>query len=240
MILVRKSKAKNKADSQSEKSAKPQRDYLSDEPKTKGSPLTWVKFPVYFCSGIVGLFLLYRSYGLFQTAFSKFGLGGISNVCPTLAYVPFLGEGLASGCSGLAGLVIGIISLTVLLTVTILQVLPTLLYFHPQSISDMVHQLRANLRSREFLNHESSDNAEITTLVKRHNSLSDRSLKTLLVFSVLSFCIEAWIVWVARSGRSDVGSVLVDSLAFDALVAATLAFSNAFRAKPEKVRAYGK
>lgn len=220
------------------KSAAP-RDYFNDEPRKKKAGLRWLIYPIYFTSGVIGLFLLYRSFGLYQLAFSRWGVWSISDSCSALNAIPLAGGWIASGCGLLGRFVVGTIALLSLISLTGLQSLPTLLYFHPASISAMVDQLRSNLRNRPALMPEGSDNAEIETLVKRHNQLGDKGLRTLLLFSVGAFAAEGFIIWSARNGRADMTSVLVDSLAFELLVAGTLAFAGVFRPRPRKSRQYG-
>jgi hypothetical protein len=118
--------------------------------------------------------------------------------------------------------------------------MPTLLWFHPQTITRMVDQLRANRRYRKTLATDGSDSAEVRTLVTRHNSISsDKNLRTLMVFSVLAFALEGWIIWTARQGTASLTAVLVDSLAFECLVTAALSFAAVFRPVPQSGRHYG-
>ena len=209
-------------------------------PAARRGGMSALRYPVYICSGLVGGFLLYRSTGLYQVAFEKWGLGGIANACPQMATTPIIGGLLAGGCGQGAAVIAGLIVATVLFTLTILQSLPTLLFFHPKAISGMVSQLRANRRGRSLLSAESGDTEEIRSLIERHNSLSDRQLRTLLIFSVAAFALEFWIVRTARGTGSTVGAALVDSLGFDALTIATLAFSGIFRPQSTtKTRRYG-
>ena len=113
--------------------------------------LAWLRYPVYATAGMAGMFLLYRSLGLYQTAFADWGLGQIAAVCGPMAGTPLIGGLIAGGCGQIAGVVTGLIVLMVLLVLTILQSLPTLLWFHPQTITRMVDQLRANRRYRKTL-----------------------------------------------------------------------------------------
>lgn len=221
------------------KSAQPI-DYL-DQPTRRRGGMAALRYPVYICSGLVGGFLLYRSTGLYQVAFEKWGLDGLANACPQMATTPIIGGLLAGGCGQGAATIAGLIVATVLFTLTIVQSLPTLLYFHPKVISDMVTQLRQNRKGRTLLSAESGDTEEIRALVERHNNLSDRQLRTLLIFSVAAFALEFWIVRTARGEGSTVGAALVDSLGFDVLTIATLAFSGIFRpqATATKTRRYG-
>ncbi len=221
-------------------SATPKDEYGFIAPPPRRRPgLSWLKWPVFLCSGLVGAFLLYRAYGLYQVAFERFGLTGIQGVCSPLGFVPFLGGWLQTACDWLADFIVGTLALVALAALTTLQLLPTLLYFHPQTIATMVEQLRANQRSRSPLEPHQGDNTEVQKLVHRHNQMGDRALKTLLIFSVIAFGLEAWIIWIARAGNADLGPVLVDALALDLLIAATLAFGNAFQAKPTTARQYG-
>ncbi len=222
------------------KSAQPSTiDYL-DQPTRRRGGMSALRYPVYICSGLVGGFLLYRSAGLYVSAFGKWGLGGIANACPQLATTPIIGGLLAGGCTQGAAVITGLIVTVVLFTLTIIQALPTALYFHPRAISGMVTQLRQNRRGRSLLAAESGDTEEIKTLISRHNSLSDRQLRTLLVFSLASFWAEFWIVRTARGDAGSVPAALVDSLGFDVLLVATLVFSSVFRPQPTtKTRRYG-
>ena len=216
-------------------------DYL-DQPTstTRRGGLSALRYPVYAAAGMVGGFLLYRSTGLYQVAFEKWGLGGIANACPQLSATPIIGGLLASGCTQGAATIAGLIVATVLFTVTILQSLPTALYFHPKAIAGMVTQLRLNRKSRTLLAAEAGDTEEIKTLVERHNSLSDRQLRTLLLFSLAAFWAEYLIVRTARGDAGSLGAALVDSLGFDVLLVATLAFSGIFRPQSTtKTRRYG-
>ena len=210
-------------------------------PAARRGGMSALRYPVYICSGLVGGFLLYRSTGLYEIAFEKWGLGGIANACPQMATTPIIGGLLAGGCGQGAATIAGLIVATVLFTLTIVQSLPTLLYFHPKAISGMVTQLRINRKGRPLLAAESGDTEEIKSLINRHNHLSDRQLRTLLIFSVAAFALEFWIVRTARGTGSTVGAALVDSLGFDVLTIATLAFSGIFRpqATATKTRRYG-
>jgi hypothetical protein len=98
----------------------------------------------------------------------------------------------------------------------------------------MVEQLRANIYKRERLDVHYTDDAETARLVKRHNKVQEQNLRTLLVFSVLAFIAEAFIVWTARDGQAEIIDILVDSLAFDALVAFVLILRNLFKARTHK------
>ena len=218
-------------------------DYL-DQPTAatrRGGGLAWLRYPVYICSGLVGGFLLYRSAGLYISAFGKWGLDSIATTtCPQLATTPIIGGLLASGCTQGAAVIAGLIVTVVLFTLTAVQALPTALYFHPKAIAGMVTQLRLNRKSRTLLAAEAGDTEEIRSLVERHNSLSDRQLRTLLLFSVAAFALEFWIVRTARGDGSTVGAALVDSLGFDVLTIATLAFSGIFRPQATtRTRRYG-
>jgi hypothetical protein len=202
--------------------------------------LAWLRYPVYATAGMAGMFLLYRSLGLYQAAFADWGLGQIAAVCGPMAGTPLIGGLIAGGCGQIAGIVTGLIVLMVLLVLTILQSMPTLLWFHPQTITRMVDQLRANRRYRKTLATDGSDSAEVRTLVTRHNSISsDKNLRTLMVFSVLAFALEGWIIWTARQGTASLTAVLVDSLAFECLVTAALSFAAVFRPVPQSGRHYG-
>ncbi len=202
--------------------------------------LAWLRYPVYATAGMAGIFLLYRSLGLYQTAFAKWGVDGLSQVCVPMARTPLIGSLISGGCGQIAALVAGLIVLMVLVVLTILQSLPTLLWFHPQTITRMVDQLRANRRYRRTLITEGNDSAEVRVLVTRHNSISsDKNLRSLLIFSVLAFALEGWIIWTARQGTADLTAVLVDSLAFEGLVTATLSFAAVFRPVPQSGRHYG-
>lgn len=206
---------------------------------TRPGGLAWLRYPVYAASGMVGVFLLYRSLGLYQQAFAKWGLDGMGRACQPLSKTPLIGSLISGGCDQIALVVAGLVTTLVLLVLTTLQSLPTLLYFHPKAISSMVTQLRLNRKGRTLLAAESNDTDEIRTLIERHNHLSDRQLRTLLIFSVGAFALEWWIVWTARGGAASVGAALVDSLGFDVLIAATLAFAGIFRPTVSKSRRYG-
>lgn len=209
-------------------------------PAARRGGLAWLRYPVYTAAGMTGGFLLYRSLGLYQTAFNAWGIGGLSQACQPITRTPLIGGLLAGGCTQGAATVAGLIVLTVLITLTIIQALPTALYFHPRAISGMVGQLRANRRGRSLLSAESGDTEEIKTLINRHNNLSDRQLRTLLVFSLASFWVEFLIVRTARGDAGSVPAALVDSLGFDVLLVATLVFSSVFRPQPTtKTRRYG-
>jgi len=224
------------------KSAQPSTiDYLDQPTGTaRRGGLSALRYPVYICSGLVGGFLLYRSTGLYQISFGKWGLASIANACPQLATTPIIGGLLAGGCTQGAAVIAGLIVATVLFTVTILQSLPTLLWFHPKAISGMVTQLRQNRKGRPLLSSESGDTEEIKSLINRHNNLSDKQLRTLLVFSLAAFWAEYLIVRTARGDAGTLGAALVDSLGFDVLLVATLAFSGIFRPQSTtKTRRYG-
>ena len=209
-------------------------------PTTRRGGMSALRYPVYVCSGLVGGFLLYRSTGLYEIAFGKWGLDSIATTCPQLATTPIIGGLLAGGCTQGAATIAGLIVATVLFTLTILQSLPTLLYFHPKAISGMVSQLRANRKGRPLLAAESGDTEEIKTLINRHNNLSDKQLRTLLVFSLAAFWAEFFIVRTARGDAGSLGAALVDSLGFDILLVATLAFSGIFRPQSTtRTRRYG-
>lgn len=202
--------------------------------------LAWLRYPVYATAGLAGAFLMYRSLGLYQDAFNAWSLGQIAAACGPMAGTPIIGGLIAGGCTQGAAIITGLIVLMVLIVLTILQSLPTLLWFHPRTITRMVDQLRANRRYRKTLTTDGSDSAEVRVLVTRHNSISsDKNLRTLLVFSVLAFALEGWIIWTARQGTADLVAVLVDSLAFECLVTATLSFAAVFRPVPQSGRHYG-
>lgn len=224
------------------KSAQPSTiDYL-DQPTAarRSGGLAWLRYPVYICSGLVGGFLLARSLNLYQVAFAKWGLGTISNACPQLSATPLIGGLLAGGCGQVAAVIVGLVTITALLTLTILQSLPTALYFHPKAISGMVAQLRLNRKGRTLLSAESGDTEEIRALVDRHNSLSDKQLRSLSIFAIAAFALEAWIILTARAGTASIGAAVVDSLAVDALLGSTLAFATIFRPQATaKIRRYG-
>lgn len=207
---------------------------------TRPGGLAWLRYPVYATAGMAAGFLLYRSLGLYQQAFAAWNLGQIAAVCGPMAGTPLIGGLIAGGCSQIAAAIAGLIVLMVLIVLTILQSLPTLLWFHPQTITRMVDQLRANRRYRRTLATEGNDSAEVRVLVTRHNSISsDKNLRSLLIFSVLAFALEGWIIWTARQGTADLTAVLVDSLAFEGLVTATLSFAAVFRPVPQSGRHYG-
>ncbi len=207
---------------------------------TRPGGLAWLRYPVYATAGMAGIFLLYRSLGLYQTAFARWGVDGMGRACQPLSKTPLIGSLISGGCGQIAALVAGLIVLMVLVVLTILQSLPTLLWFHPRTITRMVDQLRANRRYRRTLTTEGSDSDEVKALVTRHNSISsDKNLRTLLVFSVLAFALEGWIIWTARQGTADLTAVLVDSLAFEGLVTAVLSFAAVFRPVPQSGRHYG-
>ena len=222
------------------KSAQPSTiDYL-DQPTRRPGGLAWLRYPVYAAAGMTGGFLLYRSLGLYQTAFNAWGIGGLSQACQPITRTPIIGGLIAGGCTQGAATIAGLIVLTVLATLTILQTLPTALYFHPKAIAGMVTQLRLNRKGRTLLSAESGDTEEIKTLISRHNSLSDRQLRTLLVFSLAAFWVEFLIVRTARGDAGTLGAALVDSLGFDLLTIATLAFAGIFRPQPTtRTRRYG-
>jgi hypothetical protein len=221
------------------KSAQPTVDYLEQSPRPRGG-LSWIRYPVYVTAGMVGAFLLYRSLGLYQQAFLTWGLNTIGKACLPLLNAPLIGNLFLGACSQGAALVMGMLTIAALITLTILQSLPTAIYFHPKAIAGMVTQLRLNRKGRPMLSSESGDTEEIKALVNRHNSLSDRQLRTLLIFSVAGFAVEFWIVRTARGDGASVTAALVDSLGFDVLVVATLAFSGIFRPQSTtKTRRYG-
>lgn len=214
------------------KSAKPDPDYLMDgEPskeknRKKGiNFLAIFRYLVFFTGGLLGVFLFYRGYGLFQLAFSKWGLGSITGVCSTFNYIPFIGGFIADGCSTLGRFVTGLLALMVLLLITVLEVLPTFIYFHPRSTQETILQLRRNQKLKQELKEESGDTREIKGLIRHHNKLADRHLQMILIASAVAFFAEMWIIWVARSGRADIASVLIDSLAFELLVVAVLSLN---------------
>ena len=220
------------------KSAQPTVDFDA-APRPRGG-LSWIRYPVYATAGMVGAFLLYRSLGLYQEAFLSWGLNTIGKACLPLINAPLIGNLFLGACSQGAALVMGMLTIAALITLTILQSLPTLLAFHPKAIAGMVTQLRLNRKGRPLLSSESGDTEEIRALVNRHNNLSDRQLRTLLLFAVAAFAVEFWIVRTARGTDSSVTAALVDSLGFDVLTLATLAFSGIFRPQSTtKTRRYG-
>jgi len=211
-------------------------DYLSDRNLQTKKKAFWsvLKFPVYAGFGFTGVFLLYRAYGLYQTAFQKWGLSTVGTVCGTQNHIPFVGDFIAGGCHGLAELIIGAIALVVLIALTIVESIPTLVYFHVPAIEGMILQLRDNVASYVPIGGEQGDTPEVEALITRHKRISETGLKTLLIFSIAAFVAEALIVWVARGQNAPLMSVLIDSLAFEALLAGLLAFRNAFRSKPQR------
>ena len=202
--------------------------------------LSWVKWPVYVASGMVGTFLLYRALGLYQAAFASWGISRISGVCVQFVAAPLIGGFLRGFCNLTASVLVGLLPVVVLIVLTILQSLPTGLYFHPRVIEGMISHLRGQQRNRNLLAAESNDSGEIKRLVDRHNKLSAEQLRTILLFSVAAFVVEAWIVWVARGGEASMTAALVDSLALDALIGATFAFAGVFGGgKKSNMRKYG-
>lgn len=222
------------------------KDYLSDDndsgrgsgrsnTKKKGNGWSWVKYPVYAGFGLAAALLIYRSLGIYRIAFNRFGLDSIGNSCDQFSIVPFIGSAINFGCVNFAWLIVGTVSLFVLAALTLLQSIPTLIYFHDTSIVGMIDQLRYNRKTFSRISTESGDTQEIQSLVDRYNNLAEWQLKTLLILSVLAFAAEAYIVWTARNGRSDLTSVLIDSLAFEVLLFAFLSFKNVFRPIPKRV-----
>jgi len=209
-------------------------------PRPRGG-LAWIRYPVYATAGMVGTFLLYRSLGLYEQAFLGWGLNTIGRTCPALGATPLIGGLILATCGKVAALVMGLLTITALLSLTILQSLPTLLAFHPKAIAGMVTQLRINRKGRPLLSSESGDTEEIKALVNRHNNLSDRQLRTLLLFAVGAFAVEFWITRTARGDGASLPPVLVDTFGFDALTLATLAFAGIFRPQSTatKTRRYG-
>jgi hypothetical protein len=204
--------------------------------------LSWVKWPVYVASGMVGMFLLYRALGLYNAAFASWGIARISGVCVQFVAAPLIGGFLRWFCNLTASVLVGLLPVVVLIVLTILQSLPTGLYFHPRVIEGMISHLRGQQRNRNLLAAESNDSGEIKHLVERHNKLklSAEQLRTILLFSVAAFVVEAWIVWVARGGEASMTAALVDSLALDALIGATFAFAGVFGGgKKSNRRKYG-
>lgn len=214
-------------------------EFKSAAPRNQGG-LSWIKWPVYVASGMVGAFLLYRALGLYQAAFASWGVDRIGGVCVQFSSAPLVGGILRGLCNQAAAILAGLIAVVVLIVLTILQSLPTGLYFHPRIIEGMVSHLRGQQRSRTLLAAESNDSGEIKRLVDRHNRLSAEQLRTILIFSVAAFAVEAWIVWVARGGEASMTAALVDSLALDALIGATFAFAGVFSGgKKANMRKYG-
>lgn len=193
-----------------------------------------LKWPVYAAFGFGGGYILYRSYGLYTVAFQKWGLSAIGHSCQSFDWLPLLGGLVSGGCLNVAKLIIGGIAIVSLLALSILMSIPVLLYFSPSSIEGMVHQVRRNERQHAPLQGEASDTGEVKYLIRRHRSINRNTLRTLLALAVAASCLEMGIVWVARGGRADVLTVMIDSFGLEMLLAGFFIFKNAFRATPPK------
>lgn len=193
-----------------------------------------IRYILYFCSGVMGVVLLVRSFLIYKIAFEKWGLFTQQNACEPLGGVWLIGQNLSWLCDVVTSTATAIAPYAALLGLTILQSIATFLIFSPGAIAGMVEQLRRNNTRRDKLDAYTTDDAETARLVKRHAKVQEQNLRTLLVFSVLAFIAEAFIVWTARDGQAEIIDILVDSLAFDALVAFVLILRNLFKAKPHK------
>jgi hypothetical protein len=202
--------------------------------KRKKSWLLIIRWPVYFALGMGMAFILYRSFGVYQIAFQKMGLGYIANSCNGLTIAPFIGAFLSGGCSFLARLICGLLALFALAACTILQSLVTLSYFSQGGIAGIVTQLRANLRGLKPLSHDTADTEEIKTLVERHNRISEKTFGKLLILSVIGFIAEAIIVFIARGAGADLWTVAVDTFGFEILLVIFLFFQSIFQGDPNK------
>lgn len=218
------------------KSEKRQKDQKPKQPWV----FAFLRFLLPVAFGFIAVLLLYRSFDLYQTAFERLGFGGnLANVCFAFQPLPLLGGWLSDGCRWLYDIAIALVAFVVLLLLTTLQSVPTLLYFHGDSIRRMVGNLRRKNGKHPRLEHESSDTEEVTRLVDRHNALPSTALRTLLVASVVAFFVEGLLVWIARSGNSDIWTIAIDSLGFDLLLAGYLILSNVFASRAVPDREYG-
>ena len=193
-----------------------------------------IRYVLYFCSGVVGIVLLVRSLAIYKIAFEKWGIFTQQNACQPLGGVWMIGGNLAWLCDVIATTATAIAPYAALAGLTILQSIATFLIFSPGAIAGMVEQLRRNNSRRDKLEMHTTDDAETARLVKRHAKVQEQNLRTLLIFSVVAFIAEAFIVWTARDGQAEVIDILIDSLAFDALVAFVLILRNLFKAKAPK------
>lgn len=214
-------------------------DYLADKPnqaRKKGNMWKMLKLPVYAAFGICAAFLLYRSFGIYQTFFQQAGLRTIGGVCTALTPFPFFGWALQAGCDTISSVVVSSIALVTLIALTALMSIPVLLHFNPTAIEGMVDQLRANHKEHPTIALHSDDGHEIRQLAQRHQALPDKALKTLMLLSVAAFIAEAAIVYFVRGKDASIIVVLVDSLGFELLLIAFFSFRNAFLSKPKQVR----
>lgn len=203
----------------------------------KGSNAVWMFFK-WFIIGVgvaIAIALLFRSFGIYQIAFDKFGITSFGNVCRPFRVIPWIGGWVFDTCGWLVDLLVGSLAFLVLLMLTILQSIPTLLYTYDKAISGMVEQIRHNRKMASKLSKESGDNEEIETLIDWHNSIGEKHLKTFMIISVIAFAAEAFIIWEARNGRADIISILIDALAFDALLFFLVSWNNLFRPIPKRV-----
>jgi hypothetical protein len=213
------------------------RDYLGmaeSKDKNKKSWLTFIRYFVYFVLGMVMAFILYRSLGVYQLAFQKMGLGAIEKSCGNLTITPFIGSMLSSGCSTISMILGGLLPLLALALCTIFQSLVTLSYFSQGGISGIVTQLRSNLRWSKPLNHDTADTPEIKTLVERHNKISEKAFRKLIILSVVGFIAEAFIVYIARGSGADLWVIGFDTFGFEIVLIVLLFFGSIFQGNPDK------
>lgn len=193
----------------------------------------------YATAGAIMFFLLLRAHSLYEIAFERWGLGQLGNTCWAFNVIPFLGGPFANACTTISQFIRGLLPFLVLILLTVFQGLITFGLLHPAGIRAIVSQMRWNRKQNQELQKEQGDGKGAEFLINRHNRLSEETLRNLLILSTAAFIAEAFIIWTARSGRSDLGSVLADALGFDLVLAGTLMIRNVFAGKPPKqVRRY--
>lgn len=217
------------------------KDYLADRPqKTSAAKRRnfWklIKFPVFAAFGLLGLFLLFRSFNLYQAFFTQAGLRTIGGACTALQPFPLIGWVLQAGCDNISRFMVSSIALVTLIGLTCLMSIPVLVAFCPEAIESMVEQLRGNKREFQAISANSDDGVEVQTLVRRHQKLPDNALRSLALLSVGAFLIEAGMVYFVRGPKASIFDVLIDSLGMEALLIAFFVFRNAFLSKPKQTR----
>jgi len=218
-------------------------DYLDDSQPAKKAQQRrniWklLKYPVYAAFGFGAAFLLFRSYGIYQTFFANAGLKTIGNVCTALQPFPGLGWILSAGCGTISQVIVATVSLITLIALTIIMSIPLLLYFDSDSIESMVYQLRGNQKDHQAIQVQSGDNHEIHQLVSRHKTLPDKAIRTLNILAVVAFFVEGMIVYFVRGWDASIFVVLIDSLGFDLLLTSFFMFRNAFLSKPKNIKRF--
>jgi hypothetical protein len=210
--------------------------------KKKGAPmfLKAIKRLAPCTFGLLGGLLLFRSFGIYQDAFRRLFGGMGEGVCGWFGAIPFVGGIVSQGCNWVYLIALILVPLITLALLTTLQAAPTLLYFHGQSIAQMVAQMRDKQKGSGELNHAAGDTDEVKFLVDRHNSLNKTALKALVIVGAIAFIAEGVIVWYARNGRADWGTILIDTLGFDILLVSYLVLNNILTTQAAtKARQYG-